>query len=185
VRRTALLALAIALAGCGGTVEERPRPEPRAAGPQRAELAWRERYPTTGRERLVFVVDTFEVTKTGWTARVAVTNETGIRFAARPTPGASSYGLMLFATGDLSELEEAASEGRLPAVREASEIAPAPPRVLAPGVTWRARFAAPGTLPAGSHVRVVFGPLEAEGEPPEDMEPRVVWITDRSYRLRP
>jgi hypothetical protein len=185
VRRTALLALTIALAGCGDTVEERPRPEPRAAPPQRAELAWRESYPAGGRERLVFAVDTIEVTKNGWTARVAVTNDTGVPFAARPSPGASSYGVMLFATGDLGELEDAASEGRLPAVREAAQIDPAPPRVLAPGVTWRARFTSPGTLPAASHVRVVFGPLLAQGEPPEEMEERVVWITDRSYRLRP
>ena len=184
MRRTALLALVLALAGCGEPAAVEPRPEPRAAGPQRMELRWRETYPGPSGERLVFVVDSFEVTGTGWAARVAVTNATTVPFAARPSAGASSYGVMLFATGDLGEVEDAAASGDLPAVREAAEIEPEPPNVLAAGATWRGRLSAPGSLAAGSHVRVVFGPLEARGDAPPDMEPVVVWITDRSYRLR-
>jgi hypothetical protein len=55
--------------------------------------------------------------------------------------------------------------------------------VLAPKQTWRATISAPGSLADGAYVRVSFGPLVAKGDPPDGMEPRVVWITDRSYRL--
>jgi hypothetical protein len=189
VRRTVLLALALALTflvtGCGTPAEVRPRPEPRAAEPQRVELGWRETYPATGRERLVFLVDSLEVTSRGWTARIGVRNDTGVAYAARPGTADSRYGLMLFATGDLGELEDAASSGGLPPVREAAAIEPEPPATLAAGATWRATLSARGSLPAGSHVRVVFGPLRAEGEPPEGLEAEIVWITDRSHRLRP
>jgi hypothetical protein len=185
VRRTVLLAFAVVLAGCGGEAVERPRAEPRAAGPQTAELGWREPYPARARQRLVFEVESFEVTANGWSAQIGVTNSTSIPFAARPSPTQSRYGLMLFASGDLSELEDAASSGGLPLARKAERVEPRPPAVLAPGASWRARLSAPGSLPAGSHVRVVFGPLVAQGDPPPEVEPTVVWITDRSYRLRP
>jgi hypothetical protein len=185
VRRTALLALALALAGCGQPAREQPRPEARAAGPQSVELGWRETYPARTSDRLVFAVDSLEVTGSGWSADVAITNSTSVPFDARPSEADSRYGLMLFATGDLSELEDSNRSGGLPRPRGAEAIEPLPPTVLAPGATWRARLSASGSLPAGSYVRVVFGPLVAQGEPPEEMEPMVTWITDRSYRLRP
>jgi hypothetical protein len=184
MRRTVLLALTLGLVGCGTPTEERPRLAARAADPQRVELDWRERYPASGLERLVFVVESLEVTTRGWVAQVAVTNETDVPFDARPGAAESRYGLMLFATGDLAELEAAASGGGLPPARGAAEIEPEPPDALAPGATWRARLSAPGSLPARSYVRVVFGPLSTEGELPEGMQGDVVWITDRSHRLR-
>jgi hypothetical protein len=92
---------------------------------------------------------------------------------------------MLFATGDLSELEEANEAGRLPPPRQPETIEPLPPAVLVPGATWRARLTGSGSLPAGGYMRVAFGPLVVQGDPPDDMEPTVRWITDRSYRLRP
>jgi hypothetical protein len=185
VRRTVLLALVLVLAGCGEQTVDRPRPDPRAAGPQQAQLGWRETYPDRTRDRLVFEVQSLEVTERGWSARIALTNETSVPFAVRATAASSRYGLMLFATGDLRELEEAGSSGRLPLVRPPDEIEPQPPRVLASGATWRARIAARGSLPAASYLRVVFGPLVAQDDPPEGMDGEVVWITDRSYRLRP
>lgn len=185
MRRTALLAFVLALAGCGEPAVDRPRPVPQAAEPQQAELGWRESYPDASGERLVFEVESFEVTAEGWSTRVAVTNETSIPWEARPPLSQQRYGVMLFATGDLGELEEAARSGGLPAARKAETIEPEPPAVLAPGATWRARLAARGALAAGSYLRVVFGPLRAAAEPPEGMEQVVVWITDSSYRLRP
>jgi hypothetical protein len=184
VRPTVALALALVLAGCGTQVDPRPRSAPTAAEPQQAELGWREPYPGVNGERLVFEVASFEVTEDGWVAEVAVTNSTSIPFAARPRVTERRYGVMLFATGDLAELEDAAGSGGLPAVRDATELRPLPPAVLRPGATWRARLSARGALAAGSYVRVVFGPLRAEGEPPDGIEPVVVWITDRSHRLR-
>jgi hypothetical protein len=181
-----VLGVLLVLAGCGGTVEERPLPEPRAAEPQRRDLAWRESYPGPGGERIVFAVERFEVTPAGWNARVAVTNRTSVTFDARTrNPAEARYGLMLFATGDLGELEQANERGSLPPVRRATEIEPLPPPSLAPGATWRATLSARGTLPAGAHVRLVFGVLRARGEPPDGMERLLTWITDRSYRLRP
>ena len=183
MRRTVLpLALALVLGGCGGAAPVEPVRLPEAAAPQRVELAWRESYPPGSGDRLVFVVDELTVTADGWSARVAVTNRTGVAFhTGRPV--GFRYGLMLFATGDLGELEEAARSSGLPAVRPALTIEPPPPAVLRAGATWRATLSAPGSLPAGAYARVVFGPLGAEGEPPEGIETVVVWITDHARRL--
>jgi hypothetical protein len=176
-----VLAAVLLLAGCGEAAPE-PVESVRAAEPQRAELNWRESYPSSG-QRLVFVVHTLEVTTEGWSADIAVTNSTGIPFELGATPEPLAFGLMLFATGDLGELETAAESGQLPVPRLAARFDPAPPDVLAPRQTWRSTISAPGSLADGAYVRVSFGPLRARGKPPEGMEPTVLWITDRSYRL--
>lgn len=181
MRRPLVLAAVLLLAGCGSGELERVKPV-RAAEPQRAELGWRESYPSTG-ERLVFEVETLQITKQGWSADIAVTNSTEIPFELGALPEPLAFGLMLFATGSLDELEQAADAGQLPAPRLAARIKPTPPDELAPGQTWRTTISAPGSLADGSFVRVSFGPLRARGEPPAGMEPVVHWITDRSYRL--
>jgi hypothetical protein len=181
MRRPLVLAAVLLLAGCGGGELEQVKPV-RAAEPKRVELGWRESYPSTG-ERLVFVVEALEITKRGWSADIAVTNSTEIPFELGAIPEPLAFGLMLFATGNLDELEQAAEAGRLPAPRLATRIEPAPPNELAPDQTWRATISAPGSLADGAFVRVSFGPLRARGEPPAGMEPVVHWITDRSYRL--
>jgi hypothetical protein len=181
VRRTlCLLALAL-LAGCG---EAPPQPfvPARAAEAQHLELGWRETYPAA-RKRLVFLVDDLDVTLDGWSARVAVTNETGVPFETGGEPAELSYGLMLFANGDLEELDRAASGNALPAVRKATRIEPALPAVLEPGATWHGRLSAAGSLADGSWARVVFGPLRARRAPPQGIEPVVLWITDSAHRL--
>ncbi len=167
------------LAGCGGS-EPEPRKPARAAEPQQAELGWRESYPSTG-QRLVFVVDRLAVRKDGWSVDIAVTNSTRIGFAADGSRLA--YGLMLFATGDLAELEQAAAGTGLPPLRRAATIEPEPPPTLEPGETWRATLSGPGSLADGSYLRVSFGPFQAMGEPPAGMEQSVVWITDHAHRL--
>jgi hypothetical protein len=56
--------------------------------------------------------------------------------------------------------------------------------VLSPGETWRATISSRGSLADSAYVRISFGPLVAQGEPPPDMDQStVVWITDESYRL--
>ena len=181
MRRTLSLLAVLLLAGCGGA-EPEPLMPARAAEPQRATLGWRESYPSSG-ERLVFVVDELTVRKGGWSVDIAVTNSTRIPFETGATRVQLAYGLMLFATGDLAELEDAAQSGGLPPLRRAATIAPEQPEVLASGQTWRATLSAPGSLADGSYVRVSFGGFQAEGEPPDGMEPFVVWITDRAYKL--
>jgi len=180
MRRTVLLAVLL-LTGCGAS-ETEPVPPARAAEPQQLELGWRESYPSTG-ERIRFAVDELNVRAEGWSVAIAVTNATRSSFELGVNRAQLSFGLMLFATSQLDELEEANRSGRLPPVRLATTMTPPPPDVLAPGVTWRATLSAPGSLADGSWVRVAFGPLRVVGEPPQGIQPVVFWITDRSHRL--
>ena len=175
------IVLVLALAGCGGAADQ-TLPPARAAEPQGVRLDWRESYPARGR-RLTFGVDRLEVTADGWSAEVSIANGTRIRFELGKRPLQLAFGLMLFQDGDLETLDEQAQNGRLPPLREAVEIEPPPPAVLAPSQTWRATISAPGSLADSAYVRVSFGTLVAESEPPEGILPSLVWITDRTYRL--
>ncbi len=184
MRRTvSLLAIALVLAGCGASdTGTRPLVQPRAAEPQQAELGWREAYPASTGERLVFEVGGLDVTAEGWSTTVAVTNHTPFRFEIDDGPTDYRFGLMLFPTGDLQAVEDANREGRLPAIRPATTIEPPPPAVLRPGATWRATLSAPGSLANASWLRVVFGTFLGEVDAPEEFR-RIVWFTDRSHRL--
>lgn len=181
MRRTVLLAV-LFLTGCGAAAEtEQVRPA-RPAEPQHLRLGWRESYPSTG-EGLRFAVDDLTVRADGWSVGIAVTNATRSTFELGVNRPQLSFGLMLFQTGELEELEQANREGRLPSVRLATSVEPAPPDLLAPGVTWRATLSGPGALADGSWVRVSFGPFRVVGEPPKGMHAIVFWITDRSHQL--
>ena len=155
-----------------------------AAGPQTAELGWRETYGT-GAERLVFTVDRLDVTETGWNARVGVQNDSSVGWELAPgaTPD-GSFGLQLFETGDIEELEERNRDQTLPAVRAATRYAPALPTILEPGSAWKGQISARGALVAGSWARVVFGTLVAVGKPPAEFDETVIWITDHAYELK-
>ena len=168
MRAPLFLAAVLLLAGCG-TAEPEPVEFARAAEPQQAELDWRESYPGSG-QRLVFVVDSLEITKSGWSADIAVTNATSIPFELGAS-GPLVFGLMLFPNGNLDQFKTAADNGRLPAPRLATEFDPSPPEVLAPKQTWRATMSAPGSLADGAYVRVSFGRFQAKGDPPEGMQP--------------
>lgn len=182
-RAAALTALAGALllvAGCGGSDETVEAVQ--AAGPQEHVLDWRERYPPTG-PGLVFVVRSLSVTEDGWTAEIGVENRSGVHWELPEAEAAfrRTFGLMLFATGDLAELD---ASDALPPVRRGRSFRPAFPTFLAAGETWSGRMSAPGSLPAGRYARVVFGPFTSVAKPPEGMEKKVIWITDHAQRLR-
>jgi hypothetical protein len=162
-------------------------PEPAtstAAGPQIAELDWRETYGS-GSERVVFTVGGLEVTETGWTARIGIDNASSIGWELAPnaTPD-GTFGLQLFETGDPKELEDRNRDGTLPAVRAATRFEPELVQILEPGASWEGTIAARGSLVAGASVRVVFGTLIAVGKPPKELSETLVWITDHSYELK-
>jgi hypothetical protein len=177
-----LVVVALTLgAGCGPEPERQDVPLARPAAPQTATLGWRESYGAEG-QALRFVVDELRVTGSGWAADIGVVNDTRLpwRIERRVV---SRFGVQLFADDDLEALEEASREGRLPPERKARSFSPEPPAVLQPNAEWRATISAPGKLPGGAYVRVVFGPFTALREPPDGMGTSVVWITDHAHRL--
>ncbi len=188
-----LLALGATLAGFALSTNARrlqddeaaPRERP-AAGPQRAILDWREKFPPVGHQKLVFSVVTLEVLPNGWRARIGLENQTSIPYevTGADTTLDRTFGLMLFQSGEKAELDEKNESGTLPAVRPALRFKPDPPTVLQPGESWHGTISAPGALVADSWVRVVFGELVSVGEPPDDLAGKVVWITDKTYQLR-
>ncbi len=156
-----------------------------AAGPQTAALDWSETYGPSG-EEVVFTVDMLEVTEKGWKARIGIDNRTEVGWELAPggTPE-GSFGLQLFETGDVQELDERNRRGTLPAVRAATGYEPELPRILEPGASWEGTMSAHGALVAGSWARVVFGTLVAVGNPPKGLGELVIWITDEAYHLEP
>ena len=154
-----------------------------AAGPQVAELDWRETHGPAG-EQIVFTVSRLEVTEIGWNARVGIDNGTSVAWELAPgaTPD-GSFGLQLFETGDPQELEDRNRNGTLPAVRPATGYEPALPGVLEPRASWKGEISARGSLVADSWARVVFGTLVAVGKPPEGLDDMLIWITDEAYQL--
>lgn len=159
-------------------------PEPSvAAGPQKAQLDWREVYGDPG-EQLVFTVDYLEVTENGWRAKVAIENDTSVAWEV--SPGAipdGSFGLALFETGEAKELDARNRARTLPSVRAATKYDPELTSTLEPDGSWEGVMSARGSLVAGSYARVVFGTLIALGKPPEGYAETLVWITDSAYEL--
>lgn len=156
-----------------------------AAGPQTVSLGWRETYGSGG-ERLIFTVDELEVTESGWAVRVGIDNASSVGWELAPsaTPE-GTFGLQLFPTGELEELERRNRERTLPAVRAAERYEPELPAILEPGAEWSGSISARGSLVAGSSARVVFGTLVAVGKPPAEFSETLVWITDNAYELKP
>ncbi len=176
--------VALLVTGCGGSDGGIPVPLLVKAPPQHAELDWLERYPSQA-PVLVFGVRSLSVTATGWTAAVSVENRSGVGWKAGDAQLAAerSFGLMLFPTGDLKELDRRNRAHDLPAIRAATSIEPALPDVLGAHATWRGTLSAPGALAAGLYARVSFGPFVSVGTPPPGVDGAVIWITDHAYRL--
>lgn len=180
--RTVLLVLAALtlLAGCGSSETQFLPPGP--APPQDAELHWVERYPAQG-PALVFSAEHFEVTKSGWRAEIGLENQSATTWRLVETP-TTGFGVMLFPTDEVSEVESRSSGGDLPGLRAAQTFDPPLPPSLVPGGRWHGTIGAPGPLAVGLYARIVFGQLVAEGDTPEGMPAQFSWITDNSYRLQ-
>lgn len=179
------LALACLLSGCASdnaTVSQTVT----AASPQEAAVEWAERTPAQG-PALVFHVHRLAVTETGWRAELEIRNETSVAWelGTDPIAVARSFGIMLFATGELAEVDDRGADGDLPGLRSARRFDPRLPDRLEPRERWRGTVAADGALAADRYLRVVFGPLVARSDPPDGLPEQFVWITDHAYELRP
>ncbi len=100
--------------------DEMPARPTAAASPQSKNLDWHETHGPPG-EKLVFGVDRLQVLADGWRARLALTNDTSISYAVGD-PRATldrEFGLMLFETGEIEELERRNGNNTLPATRPA------------------------------------------------------------------
>jgi hypothetical protein len=184
----ALPLLAALVAGCGESSALLPAPPP-AAGAQRATLGWVERTGPAG-TGFEFRVHRFEVTAAGWRADVSVRNETTASFlvARRSSTLADAFGIMLFGDGSHDELESRSERSTLPVVRPVRTVAPELPAALPPQATWSGTISAPGALPSGYWVRVVFGAFVPKDVMPESLRAEgasdeLIWITDHAYRL--
>ena len=175
-------AVAAAAAGCGST--DVAVPAAVKAPPQTAQLSWNEPYPAD-KPALVFGVSAFTVTRTGWRAEISVRNRSTVAWEIGGPDGAPAraFGVLLFPTGALEDLERRNREGNLPAIRAAQSFRPALPAVLKPGATWAGTVAAPGALAGGLWVRLSFGAFRSVGTPPEGAQPQVVWFTDHAHEL--
>ena len=177
-----LLPLVLLAAACGTTSQTDEVPfEATKAPPRSAALDWRETYGSQT-DRLVFRVERLEVQLDGWEATVAVTNASTVAFKVS-RPADRTFGLMVFGSGDHAELDRLNSKGALPSLRPAQTLDPPLPGVLAPGETWSGTMSAPGALPKGRWVRLVFGVFTVAGKPPPGLQPSVSWITDTAYEL--
>jgi len=173
--------VALTVGGCAGRQVTLPPATP--APPQQARLDWVE--PTSAKPpRLVFAVNRIDVLANGWRAEVAIRNDTAVRWElADPRTPEASFGLMLFVTGDLTELEGRIGDRDLPGARVAQAVVPPPPSQLEPGASWEGAISAPGALASGRWVRVVFGPLIATEETPDDLPTPLLWISDNAHLL--
>jgi hypothetical protein len=184
VRALLLAVLVVGLATA--CAEETPpaAPPTEAAKPQSKELDWIEVYRQEAAS-FTFRVHSLEVHAGGWRAEVSMTNGTRIRYSVGDPDETLErlFGVMLFRTGDLQEVEELNASGGLPGIRQAQTFVPELPLVLEPEATWKGTIEASGSLAAGRYLRVVFGTLVPIGEPPEGFPPALLWITDHAYLL--
>jgi hypothetical protein len=185
VRALLLAVLVVALAtACAEETPPAATPT-EAAQPQSKDVDWIEVYRREGAS-FTFRVHSLEVLADGWRAEVSMTNGTRIRYSVGDPDETLErlFGVMLFRTGELQEVEELNSSGGLPGIRQAQTITPELPLVLEPAATWEGTIEATGSLAAGRYLRVVFGTLVPIGDPPEGFPPALVWITDHAYLLR-
>ena len=180
MRAPLLLVAVLLLAGCGAAPSSSRSTLARAAEPQRAELDWRESYPSTG-QRLLFAVDSLDVTQEGLVGRHRgdERDDDPVRPRSRSGP-TCSFGLMLFANDSLDELEAAADDGRLPPASPGDSVRPSSAR--------RARAERrPGARPSPPRARSPTAPTSAsrsgrsgEGRAARGMQP--AWSGSRTGR---
>ena len=198
MRRSTALVLVVLGAAFAGFVlssaavrlqdEDAPAQPSVAAGPQTAALGWRETFGPAGAARLRGRADPGAQERVAGLARAHERHLDRVQ-DRRSAPDAQP-----------SLRADALRDGRRRRARATEQRRNAPDDpgcdALRAGPTLDSRTRSllarndlrPGALVAGSWARVVFGTLLAVGAPPGDtddeLEERVAWITDHSYRLQ-
>ncbi len=182
--RAILIIALVAFAAAGCASQSVTVPTTIRAPPQTASLDWKEPYPATN-PALVFGVSQFTVTRDGWKANISVENTSEIAWIVGDPrfPAYREFGVLLFPSDNLKDLERRSRDGDVPGLRAATSYTPALPESIKPGETWRGTIAAPGALAGGLWVRIAFGPFSADGKPPKGAQTPVVWFTDHAYEL--
>ena len=172
---SAAAALALVLAGCGSTDGSQIG---RPAEPRTIELGWTERSESPA---FVYRVDRLILRRDGWSADVAVENRSPRDFQIRRPhrPGGSLFGLVLLESESRKELSElTAGLRKEPPFLQPDRIAPALPRSLRAGSSWRGTLSGSTVLRRGTVVRVVFGRFQGDGRPSV-----FTWVTNHALRL--
>ena len=179
------LALAAGLVASGCSSSSGEPPPAIAAPPQEATLNWVERSPETG-PALVFRTPDVrgDRRRLAGGARDREHDARGLGARRGPRGGRAVVRDHALRHGR-ARRGRAARRGRRPPGPAAGRTFDPPlPAKLRPGASWRGTVGATGALAAGRYVRVVFGPLVADDDPPEGMPGQFYWITDHAYRLR-
>ena len=121
------------------------------------------------------------VGRRSWRVDAALANRTGVALqVVRPHHlHAVEFGLDVFDTNTLGEVETRAARKALHTGALPERVVPPIAGVLQPGDRWAGSFSAPGRLPRGKYVRVVFGRFVVPGgKVPSGIAARFFCTTD-------
>jgi hypothetical protein len=167
VRRVAVLALGLALAGCGRATHID------AAAPQVLHLDW---YETDA--GLSYSVRSIALTADGWRVEASVANRraTAIDVVFPHQAGHTKFGLIVSTRRELPRTNQFAAL-RTPFFEQ--DERPPVPTTLGPGESWSGVFSGPGRPPQGAYLRVTFGRFV----PPERPSDAFALVTRHVVRL--
>ena len=126
------------------------------------------------------------VGRRSWRVDATLANRTGVALQViRPHHlHTVEFGLDVFDTNTLAEVERRAARKALHNGALAERVVPPLAGVLRPGDRWAGSFSAPGRLPRGKYVRVVFGRFVVPGgKVPAGLAARFFCTTDDAPRL--
>jgi hypothetical protein len=174
MRGLLVVSVALALAACGGTST------PASVAVGTFELGWSE--TDAGIE---VEIRRLKVGRTGWSADLAFTNETGqtLMIDRAHVPGGTRFGLLVLQTAERDEVMRLTSGGRLPPPAEtATHFEPPLPRLVRPGRHWSGTMSGIRPLARGHFVRFLLGRFVSRRPVPGGAR-RFLLVTDHSVRL--
>jgi hypothetical protein len=179
VRVTALIVVALAVAGCD------PAAPQRWARPQALRLDWHENCGTRARP-LTVTTRRLTVGERRWRVELAFRNETGLTLGVlRPhAVDETLFGLAPYRTTSFREALKRAETAEAKPLTYADRFRPSRPRLFAPGEGWSGTFSGPGRLPHGVPIRVVLGRFVITGKAPRGFFRGFLCVSERYLRLR-